>query len=281
MEFIDNVLTFGFKDGRAVNVSDEELARIAVSESQAQRLFKENEGIFSEVLKHQITKEDIVSIGYRKKQLGVYSRLLDEPDYFEDIRIKKSTTKEGLWQNFFEKNKWIFGYGLNFLFLSSLDSKKLEQVVQGHNAGQYGKRVDALMKTRGIISSLCFVEIKTHESKLLAPDPYRTGCWAPSKELTEAVAQIQGTVVSAIDDLTRKLEVKDSKGNPTGEEAYNFAPKSFLVIGSLSEFQADNGTNEDMYRSFELYRRNMLSPEILTFDELFERTRYIVEADGS
>ena len=54
-------------------------------------------------------------------------------------------------------------------------------------------------------------------------------------------------------------------------------PKSFLVIGNLNEFTNGHGVNEDQYRSFEIYRKNILSPEILTFDELYERTKYIVQ----
>lgn len=65
-------------------------------------------------------------------------------------------------------------------------------------------------------------------------------------------------------------------GNPTGEEAFNYTPKSFMVVGSLQEFMTDRGVNQERYRSFELYRRNTYSPEIITFDELFERARFIV-----
>ncbi len=75
------------------------------------------------------------------------------------------------WQRFFEKNPWIFGYGLNYVYLDALDDKKLEQVVQGHSVGAHGKRVDALMKSRSVISSLCFVEIKTHKTPLLSAKP--------------------------------------------------------------------------------------------------------------
>ena len=54
-------------------------------------------------------------------------------------------------------------------------------------------------------------------------------------------------------------------------------PESFLVIGSLNEFLTDTGVNEDKLRSFELFRKNIISPEIITFDELYERARFIVE----
>ena len=53
-------------------------------------------------------------------------------------------------------------------------------------------------------------------------------------------------------------------------------PKSFLVVGSLKEFVGEHGVNAERYRSFELFRRNTLSPEIITFDELYERARFIV-----
>ena len=177
---------------------------------------------------------------------------------------------------FRSKNPWVFGYGLGYLFLSSLDDKKLEQVVQGHSVSSYGKRVDALMKTKGIISNLCFVEIKTHATDLLNSTHYRTGCWAPSKELAGAISQVQGTVASAIETLSSKISINDDQGNPTGEDIFNYQPKSYLVIGTLQEFVSDHGVNSDKLRSFELLRKNTVNPEIITFDELYERAKFIV-----
>jgi hypothetical protein len=145
----------------------------------------------------------------------------------------------------------------------------------------FGKRIDAVMKTNGIISNLCFIEIKTDTTSLLANTPYRAGCWSPSKELAGAVAQVQGTVASAVESLSNKVIIEDNEGNPTGEEIFNYQPKSYLVIGSLKEFSTENGINKDKYRSFELYRKNTSNPEILTFDELFERAKFIVKNNES
>jgi hypothetical protein len=132
------------------------------------------------------------------------------------------------------------------------------------------------MKTKGIISNLCFVEIKTHHTSLLDSKPYRSGCFAPSKELVSAVAQVQGTVASAVDTLSHKIDIKDKDGSPTGEEIFNYQPKSYLVVGNLSEFSAEHGVNKYKLRSFELYRKNTINPEIITFDELYERAKFIV-----
>jgi len=133
----------------------------------------------------------------------------------------------------------------------------------------------------GIISNLCFVEIKTDITPLLDSKPYRAGCWAPSKELAGAIAQVQGTVASAVDTLSNKINIVDNQGNPTGEEIFNYQPKSYLIIGNLSEFSTDHGVNKDKYRSFELFRKNITNPEIITFDELFERAKYIINNNES
>lgn len=160
--------------------------------------------------------------------------------------------------------------------MSGLDDKKLEQVTTGYSVQESGKRVDALMKTGGYISSLCFVEIKTHSTLLLDQTAYRAECWRVSSELAGSVAQIQKTVQKAVRTIHSRYEFSDDQGNPTGETVFLYQPKAFVVIGSLQEFAVDGGINEQKYSSFELFRRNVVSPEIITFDELYERARFIV-----
>ena len=278
LDFIGNIQSMSFPNDRAINITDEELRHIVLSNKQAASLVLENEDLFSEVLKSSITKKDLVAVAFRKKQLEVFRRLTEDQNYFDSQKVKKNCTDEGLWQLFFEKNPWIFGYGLSYIYLSSFDEKKLEQVVQGYRIGQHGKRADALLRTRGAISNLCFVEIKTHITDLLSNKCYRKGCWAPSGELAGAVSQLQGTVSYATESILGRLRIEDSDGFPTGEEAFNYLPKSYLVIGSLQQFVGEHGPNQEKYRSFELYRRNTVTPEIITFDELYERAKFIVHA---
>ena len=280
-EFLANIQSVDFKNRAKVNITDEELRKIALTTHQAKTFLAENQELFAEALKSEVTTEDLVAVGFRKKQLSVYSDLLHDQSYFYDLKNRKKCSNEALWQKYFEKNPWVFGYGLGYIFLSSLDDKKLEQVVQGHSVDSHGKRVDALMKTKGIISNLCFVEIKTHTTALLEAKPYRSGCWAPSKELAGAIAQVQGTVASAVENLSSRINPSDSEGNPTGEEIYNYQPKTYLVIGSMGEFVSEKGVNRDKLRSFELLRKNTSNPEIITFDELYERAKFIVQHNQS
>ena len=281
LEFIRNIQSVNLDSPSRVNISDEELNRIVLSDKQAKSLLHDNQELFAEVLRSEVTTEDLVAVGYRKKQLDVYEKLLNDQNYFDSLKEKKKCTNEGLWQKYFEKNPWVFGYGLGYIFLSGLDDKKLEQVIQGHSIDSHGKRIDGLMKTKGIISNLCFVEIKTHLTDLLESKSYRSGCWAPSKELAGAIAQVQGTVALAVENLSSKINPNDKEGNPTGEEIFNYQPKSYLVIGSMTEFVSEKGVNKDKLRSFELLRKNTTNPEIITFDELHERAKFIVHHNQS
>lgn len=236
--------------------------------------------LIEELLKSNITKSDIHAIAYRKQKLCEFKKLLNDEEHFDSLLKNDTTlTKERVWQTFFEKNKWIFGYSLDYIFTTSLSNKKLEQVVSGYDFNSAGKRVDGLLKTRGIISSLCFVEIKTHKDLLLKElkNAYRSDCWQISDALSGAVAQIQKTVYKATQLQKSKIEITSSSGDPTGEEVFLVEPKSFILIGNLKEFVTGTGVNQEKYKSFEIFRKNLNNPEIITYDELYERARYIVE----
>lgn len=215
--------------------------------------------------------------------MEIFDRLLNNHDFFLIYKeqIKKDTGKdckdEAVWQKFFEKNTWILGYGLDYIFNSELDSKKLEQVTSGSNFFSKGKRIDGLLKSLGAINSLCFCELKLSTDSLLkqVKDPYRGESWQISDALSGAIAQVQRTVHKAIKELDTKTEIKDNQDNLTGENLLLYEPKTFIVIGNLQEFLVNDKINEIKYSSFEMFRKNLRNITILTYDELYERAFYI------
>jgi energy-coupling factor transporter ATP-binding protein EcfA2 len=235
-----------------------------------------NESLIKDIISSDIRNEDLVSLGYRKKQLDIFRQYLDDDWYFENTKSQLNASDERVWQQFFEKNPWIFGYGLGYIFMSNLDGKKLEQVVKGFDLNSFGKRSDGVMKSMGAISNLCFIEIKTHKTELLEKQEYRTGCWSQSKELNGGLAQVRITVDEALRNISGELRLEDEDGNLTGEELYNYKPKSYLIVGSLKQLRAERGVNKNKLRSFELFRNNQKDIDIITFDELYERARFIV-----
>lgn len=256
---------------------DSILDDLVVGDDEKRSYVLENWEIVLEILRNDISKRDVTALAYRRRQLELFERLLNDDAHFSAVQVDLGKRgSEGVWQQFFEDNPWIFGYGLNHIFSSRLDKRSLEQMVAGSFIGQAGKRVDALMKSRGLISSLCFVEIKTHKTPLLQKKPYRSECWAVSDELSGGVAQIQKTVQKALETIQQKYDVGNEFGDPIGETVYLYQPKATVVIGSLGQFATEFGVNEPKFSSFELFRRNIVNPEIITFDELYERARFIV-----
>ena len=272
------------EDDEKIRLDDEILDDILVSDKEKRRFIRENIDLVEEIVRNDITKSDVIALAYRKKQLELFKRLLHDEHVFEEYKKRwRKKGDEAVWQHFFEQNSWIFGYGLSYIFTSQLNDRKLEQVTSGYTFAQSGKRVDALLKTRGLISSLCFVEIKTHRTPLLITNKkaYRPESWSISDELAGSIAQIQKTVQKAVKGIATKTDLYTHSGDPTGESVFLYQPKSIVVIGSLEQFITRNGVNEQKFSSFELFRRNVVNPEIITFDELYERAKFIVQHSDS
>jgi len=217
----------------------------------------------------------------RRSKLDYFHKLLTDESFFKSEKSNLGDKKrnEDVWQVFFENNPWIFGYGLQLVACEGLDGIKLEQTVVGNDIiDGAGKRIDALLKTKGNISKILFCEIKTHLPNLLIEAYDRPGVFVPAKDLRGAVAQIQKT----IHKVTLKLQENfhrptTENGDPTGEEILFVKPRGIVVIGRLDDFKTDAGINFEKLSSFELYRQQVNGIEIITFDELFERVKFIVE----
>lgn len=202
--------------------------------------------------------DDIYALATKRAALGEFEVLLG------------SASSEAQWQSYFELNPWIFGLGLKYLFLEKL-AAKMEATTTGYAFDRSGKRVDALMRTRAEVSQSVLVEIKRSDTELLKRDQYRPGVWGVSSELSDAVVQVQKTAHDFARNRFRQT-LKDAAGDDTNESIYIIEPRAILVVGRLGQI----ASNEDKVACFELYRRKITAPEIVTFDELLFRARHIV-----
>jgi hypothetical protein len=237
------------------------------------------------VLGNSLSQRELDIISNRKGQLEVFKKLLHDADFFQHCRdMRKAEGKdsrpESIWQAFFEFNPWIFGYGLNLIACEAYDDKKLEQITTGASKlTGAGKRTDALLRTRGVVSSLVFCEIKRPDLLLLDKTPYRPpDVWMPSGDVVGAVSQVQKTAEKAVREIGNVLHKKyEPDGTPTDVLVATIRPRQVVVIGNMSEFEATNGElNHEKVSSFELYRRSINDVEVITFDELYARAHYIV-----
>lgn len=276
--FLHSLPSMPIRSSDPFSFTDLEFNRLKLSQDQLRQVVQGNAELVAEIVRNDLTIGDIQALAFRREQLKVFERLLSDADFFQDEMKRHRVQRiEDVWQRYFEANKWIFGFGLSLVVLGPLKDRNLEQIVRGSSLTGVGKRADAVLRSHGLISSLSFAEIKRHDTELLERDPYRSGTFRPSPELVGAVAQSQATVHAALKDIRDRLEPVDKRGDPTGEVLYGIKPRSFVIAGRLSEFEAEQGTNEQKYRSFELYRRSLKEPEVITFDELYHRARYVVE----
>ena len=187
----------------------------------------------------------------------------------------KEVRGESYWQEFFEKNQWIFGFGLKYQFLHLLQ----DQPHYGGTkvSGKGAQRGDYLLHTAAENKFTVLVEIKKPEAHLFARNKageilkYRNGVPILHYQLTGAVSQVQ------VNSKTWEIEGSNSQQNREElreGKIFTHSPKGILVIGHSQQLDS-----YEKRKTFELYRRNMYNPEIVTFDELFERAKYIVEGE--
>lgn len=207
-----------------------------------------------------------------------YSKIQsDRKKAFEEFEQGLGEEKgENYWQDFFEKNQWIFGYGLKYQFLHLLQ----EQPNYGGSnvSGKGAQKGDYLLHTAAENKFTIPVEIKKPESSLFARSKsgeivkYRNGVPLLSAELIGAISQIQ------VNSKTWEIEGSNSQQNREDlheDKIFTHSSKGILVIGHTKQLDSF-----EKRKSFELYRCNIHNPEIITFDELFERAKYIVGGEG-
>jgi Domain of unknown function (DUF4263) len=261
------------------------IEELLADESSQRALFNRYLAVFTELFEGDVNAPEIVAFARRKRQLEVFDQLLHNTGFFDarQAELKAAGRRHGpehVWQEFFDANKWIFGSALAVQFLHSWKPDKLEQTTVGSSVFGAGKRPDAVMRTAGILSAFVFVEIKHHRTPLLEPhkDPYRSETWRASREVVGGIAQCQVTIDETIDSVQeREVAEQDSRGFPTGRRALLCRPRSILVVGALDEFVGEHGTNISMFEGFERLRRSLRDPEIVTFDEVYDRARLVLE----
>lgn len=151
IEFLQVIQNLEIPDENTLNRDFEDLKLVHLPDDQARKVLEEHPDLVAEFARNKITTQDVVALAYRRDQLSTFQEMLENRNLSEED-----------WQIFFERNPWIFGYGLSYVFTTGLDGKNLQNTLRGASFIKSGKRPDAVLKTRAAISALCLVEIKKH-----------------------------------------------------------------------------------------------------------------------
>lgn len=223
-----------------------------------------------------ITNQDLVNTGYRKQQLELFRRFLYEdalPEYKLEIG-KENTKDETAWQHFFEKNQWIFGYGLDYRFQGIL--QKEFHASDTTAAGRDGVIADFLLGDKRFTT---FVELKLPSTPLFGPRKNRARAWMLSMDLIEAYSQILEQKASGQLKVESTKELFDDFNDQITQRAYD--SRTILVVGCWNEIQSDQPAERSWKeKTFELFRRDSRNVDIVTYDELYERATFIVNNEN-
>ena len=109
-----------------------------------------------------------------------------------------------------------------------------------------------------LTNNIALVEIKRPGTPLLDPNEYRKGVYGPHKELNKAITQ-------ALDQcfhLQSELPILKYNARQDDLESYNI--RCIVIAGRTPS------DDDDKMKSLELFRNNLRSVTIVTYDEILE-----------
>lgn len=171
----------------------------------------------------------------------------DVIDRFQALMAVKGDNEKD-WQKFVEANGWI----LASVFPYQVILFEREAYVGGKTIRNAEGRVVDFLVTHGFRDNYALLELKTHNTPLLRNAAYREpAAYALHDACSGAVSQCLDQKITFLTEFGQKLGLLD--------------PKVVLIIGrrkSLSERQR---------AAFELFRANLKSVDVFTFDEVLDK----------
>jgi hypothetical protein len=275
LSFINEIDLKGITENRLKILDDQELDFDTIK--SVKTLLSKNGGAeIVETLINDgiITSKDIVNTAFRKRGLQIFKRLISENEYWKVYATENGQSthsEEKTFQYFFEKNQWIFGYGLDYRYQNILqrEAHLSDAELNGKNTviGDY-LLGDKMFTT--------FIELKKPSTNLFGNSTNRSNSWKLSNDLIDSFSQILEHKASGLLKLEKPQYID---GEPLQQKAFD--SKVILIIGNWNELDDSSNTLERdiKMKTFELFRRDSRNVEILTFDELYDRATFIVEGN--
>ena len=179
----------------------------------------------------------------------------------------KSRLVEGKWQVFFDENPFL----LSLAFSRPVIKIRDQASVGGRKLSGAGEKITDFLVKNSMTNNSAIVEIKRPDTKLLNANPLRGGVYTPSGELVSAINQ-------ALDQKYQfEREIVQLKENSQIYDIKSYSVQCAIIIGTLP-------SGEDQLKSFELFRGNLKNVDIITFNELLEKLKYLrdfMSSEGS
>lgn len=210
------------------------------------------------VIHNKLSPDDINTILGRKESLLEFEQKLSQGKQISEPE----------WQIFFENNEWIFGYGLKYRYLKILQR---EAHISGSDLdGQNEVISDFLMSD---LKFTKLIELKKPSTPLFKNKKNRSDAWCLSTDLSDAVSQILAQKANW--EIDCQTDNYTADGNKITDFTHDV--ECILIIGSQSDISGSDREKAMKLKTLELYRRNLRNIDIILYDELFERAKFIVQ----
>lgn len=214
-----------------------------------------------EAFRSSLTTEEVNVLLGRRQGLDEFRKQLRSGDW-----------EEADWQDFFEREQWVFGYGLDYRIMRQFG----REMVVGTGGGTDNRERPIVDFLGTFKEYTVLVEIKRPDTKVFKHTKGgRAGTWEFSGDFTSAVSQIIQQKAEWL-SFARSHNHWNKDGKRLVARTQN--AKSILIIGSHSEFSGNERNTQIMRDTFELFRRENRTIDILTFDELLERAEFITRS---
>ena len=177
----------------------------------------------------------------------------------------EESKKESFWQKEFERNPYI----LSVAIPNMLQIIECQTYMGGKRIDNRGSSIADFVYEKGI-DNVSIIEIKTPSTKIVEEVKYRDNVYAPSQELTSSIVQVKEQKDSFMKDY-------NSIWRRSYEEGINFKAfdlKCYLIIGNTSDL------NAKQIESFNLFRNELRTVEIITYDELISKMEILYKVLG-
>jgi len=213
---------------------------------------------------------DVVRVNSRKIQKDHPEELVKLRNDIETVTLEDLISRfkimlekdlnETHWQRMLEENPFI----LTMAFGTPVIKIQGQAYVGGRKISGLGEKIADFLFKNSATNNATIIEIKKPKTDLLLSRPYRTQVFTPSSELVASVNQVLDQIYQFQKNIA---QIKESS-RIINLETYSVT--GVLIIGrSLSKI--------DHQKSFELYRGNSKSIQIVTFDELLDKLETLLQ----
>lgn len=177
----------------------------------------------------------------------------------------EESKKESFWQEEFESNPHILSVAIPNILQIISD----QTYMGGKRIDNRGSSIADFVYKKGI-DNVCIIEIKTPLTKIIEKNKYRDNVYVPSQELTSSIVQVK----EQKDSLMKNYNAIWRESHEEGINFKAFDPKCYLIIGNTSDL------NTKQLESFNLFRNELRTVEVITYDELLSKMEILYKVLG-